>query len=786
MTIVKATNLPVRVLTAYTLPYTVLGDSSSSAPPLVEKAAEGDNKLCNQQRGAVLGEVVPIIFCRRMGGIGGVLISPPATEARFSDNAEGDITARYHLVLAEGLIGSIQVRDVFQCSCRVGTFTQTYNKRAGTFVRGNFIDNSPGLEAPNYCGTGGTYAGLSTMAYSNTTPVGFDYWNRQVHCFVRGGLQVTRILDSVVGPSNNVVDLLLYLLQAGSRVPISQIDNTSFLAAAQFTNFNGFFYNGMEDQSTNVRDWMASTLPLFLLRSSRVNGKQSLQPLLAMTNTGAIDTGPATIAFVFTEEQIVPGSFNIKYISRADRKPFCVQVLWRQQPDDDIGLTRTTDVRYVGTAPDGPFEQHDLSRFCASENHAVKVGTYILSRRKHISHRLSLRVKPDSFNPTLAPGQIVRVRLDRVASTGTASVHDYLYEVEQIGRSATGEVQLELTEFPVDANGGSVVAQEVAVAVGQGILLPTGKSGVSCDVNSSSDTTVPADTSVTGWTAEGTDPDGDPYTVDWDEGGDEFEAGITPVTPSTVWYGGYGVTNPNDNLSNQTTPSAPPFVLTSSGNINTPLVGDTLTTPIICEGGRIRYYRLDSAAPGGKVYLSEGPTYTMVLNDVDYSVYSEIECPDPTSPTGYGPPTALGITPSVLNTEFTLGAGTYRITSALTYGRTAIYGCSFPGGLVSPAVDFGPTPGGGLNDFTFNGPVRIELKLTEASLLYQCSSGGPPENSAMGYLIYNSTTNLFMGAGPSANYGVTGDQPVTFTETLRFNWTLINTADNSVIGEFGP
>lgn len=606
--------------------------SVAAQPPLVEQAAEGSSALDTQQRGAVLGEVIPIVFCRRVGSIGGVLISPPATEARFEDNVSGDISASYHLVLAEGRIDSIQIRDVFQRACRVGSYTQTYDRRAGTFVPGNFIDNSPGLEAPYYCGTGGTYAGLSTMAFTVTIPVGFDQWNRQVHCFVRGGLWVTRILDSVLGPSNNVVDLLQYLLQTGSRVTADQIDSASFLTAAQFTDANGFWYNGIEDQSTNVRDWMANTLPLFLLRSSRANGKQALRPLLKATAAGAIDTSPVDFVFIFTEEHIAPGGFNIQYSSLAERKPFCVQVLWRQQPTDDIGLIRTTDVRYTGTAEDGPFEQHDLSRFCASENHAVKVGTYILSRRKHISHRLSLRVKPDTFNETLAPGDIVRVTLDRVASTGADSVHDYLYEVEQIGKSVTGEVQLELTEFPVDADRRSVVAQEVASAVGQGILLPTGKSGVSCDINSSGNTGVPADTAIGGWSATGTDANGDPYTVDWDNGGDEFEASVTGFNASSGWSGGSRTSNPKTKTTTRSITGA-------TGN-GVAVINDTLYYDPGCEGAYIEW-RLSDDTTGGYTVVSEGVAISYIVTSEaaapGKSIVAVGKCPDPSAPGGYGP-----------------------------------------------------------------------------------------------------------------------------------------------------
>jgi hypothetical protein len=503
--------------------------------PLSESGASGADNLDQKQRSAVVGEPIPIVFCRRTGGAGGVLISPPATEARFEDDASSNITASYHLVLSEGQIDSIQVRDVFQRSCRVGSFTQTYDRRAGTFVAGNFIDNTPNLEAPTYCGTSGTYDGLSTMAFSVTIPAGFDYWNRQVHCFIRGGIYVPRLLDSVTGPSNNVADLLLYLLRNSSRVPEAMIDTaTSFLAAATFTNANGFWFNGVVSESSNLRDWIGSNLQYFLLRQARIGGKEALKPLVPTNANGTIKTTAVSWAFTFTEEHIIPGGFEIIYTPLSDRKPFCATVLWRQQDDLGIPVMRTAEVRYTGTAVDGPYEQHDLSGFCATENHAVKVGAYIISKRRNVTHRLQLGVKPDAFNPALAAGDLVRVRLDRIASTGADSVHDYLYEVDRIGKSITGEVQIDLTHFPVDANLASVVAQEVNAATGSGLLLPTGLSGITCDVNSSADTSVPAETFT-----EGTFPDfGSEIS---NSGGDRFNGGEGDPTAA----------NPGDGLDNQ-------------------------------------------------------------------------------------------------------------------------------------------------------------------------------------------------------------------------------------------
>ena len=655
MTIIKAVTIP-----AIQIPYKILGNNQSVAPPLIEKSAEGNTQLDTQQRGAIIGEAVPIVFARRVSGFGGVLISPAATEARFENSVTNEVTGFYHLVLGRGPMNSLQVRDVFQRSCRVGSFSQTYNKRAGTFIPGNFIVARAGYttpECPTYCGTGGTYAGLSTLAFQATYPDGVDQWNRQVHCFVRGGLQVTRLLDNVAGPSNNVADLLRYLLSSSSRVPNAQVDTASFLAAATFTNVNGFWFNGSINASTNLRDWINNTLKYFLLRLARAGGKEALTPLLPTNNDGTIKTTAVDWEFAFTEEHIIPDSFEIDYTPLSDRKPFAVMVLWRQQDELGIPLIRTAEVRYTGTAINGPFEQHDLSNFCASEHHAVKVGTYILSRRNHITHRLRISVKPDSYNPTLAAGDRVRVRLERTPSTGAASVHDYLYEVDRIGKSMSGEVSLELTHFPIDDTFASVVAKEVNAAVGAGFVLPTGLSGITCDVNSSSDTSVPADTSL--------DPG------DWDIPADgSFDVDVTELDPTdlddmtesnindlaTGGVGGLGDTgdadgeNPSDGLDGQITEFGGQESLTSDGDIDDPKVGDTLTAPAICEGGRITWYRIDASAPGGRVIVQApetGAPYTMIINDVNYSVYAEIECPEPSSPTGYGEPIATAPTPII-------------------------------------------------------------------------------------------------------------------------------------------
>jgi hypothetical protein len=573
---------------------TLVYQQSLVATPLEEGAAAGADNLDVAQRAIKIGEVVPIVFCKQENGAGGVLISPGATEARFENDGANAVSAYYHLVLSEGEIDSVEVRDVFQRSCRVGSFTQSYNRRAGAWPPGNFIADRftvaettgenlfvdsefpatqdidvtaqvytlsfygtgtitlsgastagplvgtgdvparvtltftptagtltltltgsivqpwfetgsfatgslvtrPRPECPYYCGSGGSYRGMSTGSFINSAPEGDTRWNRQVHMFIRGGMHVPRLLQSGVGPSNNVADLMLWLLRKTGRTPEALIDLDAFETAAQFTKQNDFRFDGVLSQSSNLEDFIAAHARYFLLSKSKRGGKVGIRSLLPTTPAGELLTSPVRPVYVFNEDSIIPGSFQITYMPLNERKPFCALMLWRQQPEDDIGLIRTTEVRYEGTALEGPYEQHDLSGFVASENHAVKVGTYILATRRYRTHTLRIKALPAAFNATLSQGDIVQVVMRRQASSAAPGEHRYLYEVDRIGKTRTGEVSLDLIHFPVDRQGRSLVALEVEAARGSGVLLSTTKSGISCDVNDSTDTTVLPDDSL--------------------------------------------------------------------------------------------------------------------------------------------------------------------------------------------------------------------------------------------------------------------------------------------------
>lgn len=676
--------------------------------PLSESGAGGSTALDVKQRSITIGEVVPIVFGRRVGTDGGVLVAPGATEARFINDASNTLTASYHLVVSEGQIDALLIKDVFQRACRIGTWAQSYNQRAGTWTLGNFVTTQTGYtkpECPYYCGTSGTYAGLSTLSFTNSYANGETRWDRQIFAFVRGGMYVTRLIDGVTGPSNNVADLAYYLIQKSSRVSSEKIDTTALTAAGNFTQNAGFWFNGIVQTSSNLEDWLAKVAPNFLLRVSDKAGAKGLRPLLPVDSSNNIKTGAIYASITFSEDHITPDGFSISYISAAERMPICAQVLWRQQPDDDQGIIRTTEVRFTGEAPNGPYEQYDLSEYCATENHAVKVGAFRIARRKYITHTLQLTLQPGAAPSTLAVGDVVRVYLQRAASLGTDSTHDYLYEVNQIGRSLSGLVTLDLVHFPVDGASRSLVAIAVSSATGAGYTLATGKSGVSCDTNSSTaTTTVPS---------SGGNLSSLPAANNFQQ-----DVPIPPVQPGISLSKGSGNTSSN------------------------PQVGDTLTAPTICAGGTVTWYRLDPSAPDGRVQVqapSSGLPYIMVINDKDYSVYCDISCPGSSAPYSAPP---VGPVTAADSLEFSVGAGTYSATwvKRVVYGNT--YNCN--GSLRD--TGYTSTANGGVDTLTYGSPQTVYgIKVAYAGAKHaevSCANGTSTyTNSSNQLIVYTQNTS---------------------------------------------
>ena len=462
-------------------------------PPAAAEAAAAQTPLNAAQQAMAIGEPIPVVFCRRRNDAGGVLLFPKATEAAFS-NTSTQQTARYHCVLGIGPMGSIQTRDFRVGACRVGSFSQNYDKRAGTWSPGNTATPQAGYQSPTFptaCGGGGDYKGLATLEFSNTTTGGTDDWRTGCNVFVRDGLTVTRLLDSTSGASDNIADLVLWAWQRSSRVPAAMIDTASLTAAARFVDVNGLLCNGEFTDSANLGDWLLGILPYFLLRETKIGGKFGLRPLLPTNSDGTIDTSTLAPDWVLGESVIAPDSFSQEWSDAGTRLAPKLTMLWRQQSETDMPIVRSLA---VGLDRAGPAEQHDLSRFCATELHAARVGAYMHGRRYLSTHTAAVTLIPGNHTGRINQGDIVVVRLPLVTGREADGLISDWYAVESVAPSADGSEALTLTHFPVDSLARSLLALQVANAVAPGALLPFPAIG-SCDVaGRPTDTSVPAST----------------------------------------------------------------------------------------------------------------------------------------------------------------------------------------------------------------------------------------------------------------------------------------------------
>lgn len=315
----------------------------------------------------------------------------------------------------------------------------------------------------SYCGDGsGFYEGLSVLSYSETFPDGDDGYKRQVHVFVRNGLKVDRLIEGTVGSSDLFPDLAAHLLK--QRLPSDLLDFELLEESARFCDEQDFRFNGVISTPTNIRDFLNRIAPLCLLTVTQIQGRIGLRPALPYNSSYQIYTGPTISRFQFNEENIVEGAFSMSYVPTSDRAPFIAEVLWRQQPEGNVGLIRSTKIKFGDTDDDAPIEQYDLSDFCTSHVHAVKIGAAILSRRRHVTHTASLTARPGAFAGELAPGDIVEVALSRESSVDYVAPNDhrFYYQVNSVSTNRQGSVGVELTHWPVNASGQSLIALDIA------------------------------------------------------------------------------------------------------------------------------------------------------------------------------------------------------------------------------------------------------------------------------------------------------------------------------------
>jgi hypothetical protein len=201
--------------------------------------------------------------------------------------------------------------------------------------------------------------------------------------------------------SNSFPRLVQYLLQNVKGISPQMIDTASFNEADSWCNANGLYYDGAITSRTNLRSFITSTAPFFLLNFVMRNGKLALLPALPGGGSAAM----------FTAGNIIEGSFSLEYLDISERRPIRAEMVWRRNLLNEFPQQQS----FVLGSPGDTLESFDMSAFCTSESHARKAGNYILALRKFVTHAIKFKTTMD--NASIGPGSIITVALNQTAAS---------------------------------------------------------------------------------------------------------------------------------------------------------------------------------------------------------------------------------------------------------------------------------------------------------------------------------------------------------------------------------
>ena len=270
-----------------------------------------------------------------------------------------------------------------------------------------------------------TIAGLSLKAGRNFTSLD------QMRCWLSDGLHVKRLHPDKSkaygnskenGPSNLFTDLVFYLLTdqhggAGGLLGMTKdefplLNEDDFIETSKFLYRQKLFFNGAITDRTNVRQFITDIAPYFLCNFIIMDGKFSLKPAIPHFTGGGINDGPIEIEHLFTSGNILEDTYKVEYLRSEERRPFRAIMRYRQESQNKLPEEKVVEVKLKGDRVNFGFEalpeeQFDLTQFCTSRDHAVKVAKYFLGIRKFVTHTISFSTTVEGLN--IRAGSYIRV-----------------------------------------------------------------------------------------------------------------------------------------------------------------------------------------------------------------------------------------------------------------------------------------------------------------------------------------------------------------------------------------
>jgi len=223
-------------------------------------------------------------------------------------------------------------------------------------------------------------------------------------------------IASGINNSNSFPELVQYLLSRSSSIDSRIVDTGSFSAATSYCNARGLLFDGVISESANIRSYITSLAPYFMLNFVVANGKFSLMP--------ALPSGLPNITNIFTAGNIVQGSFSLTYLPLDQRRDFQAMMVYRRHYSKNaLPVLESVRVRYSNVPSSAPIETFDMSAYCTSRNHAIQVAQYFLAIRRRVTHGITFKTVPDSAGG-IAPGNYIKVAVEQnvINSTGNGVI----------------------------------------------------------------------------------------------------------------------------------------------------------------------------------------------------------------------------------------------------------------------------------------------------------------------------------------------------------------------------
>jgi hypothetical protein len=271
-----------------------------------------------------------------------------------------------------------------------------------------------------------SYYGMSTVGLAIKSSGQINSVD-QMRLWVPSGIQVRRLIQNDIAPSNLFADLVYYLLTNNSQglgniVPEELIDVEALTVAARFQNANKIFYDGVVEDSESFRSFLYDNAALQLCNFTIKNGRFGMMPALPYDSNYEISTAPIAVEQIFTAGNIIQDSLQVQYIEASQRSNFRALVSWRVTVENDLPTQASALVDWADI-PEGSRattqQAFDLTDFCTNRAQALLTARFLLSIRRRVTHTISFKTVPDALG--IQPGSYIRVITESTTYSATSN-----------------------------------------------------------------------------------------------------------------------------------------------------------------------------------------------------------------------------------------------------------------------------------------------------------------------------------------------------------------------------